>query len=67
MSDDKQTGVEVQMTGQNGNIFAIMGRVQKAMKRAGFAKESKELVKEVTSSHSYSEALEVIADYVEVS
>ena len=66
MSNDKQTGVEVQISGQNGNIFVIMGRVHTAMKRAGFAKESKELVKEVTSSHSYSEALEAIGDYVEV-
>ena len=63
----KQTGVKVQLSGQDGNIFAIMGRVQRAMRKGGFEKESKEMAREVTSSHSYSEALEVIADYVEVS
>jgi hypothetical protein len=66
MSDNKQTGVEVQLSGQDGNIFSIVGRAQRAMKRAGFTKEAKEMAIEVTNSHSYSEALEVIADYVEV-
>lgn len=63
----KQTGVAVQITGKDGNIFGIMGTVQKAMKRAGFAVEAKKMAKEVTSSQSYSEALHVIGEYVEVS
>lgn len=66
MEENKQTGITVQLTGQDGNIFAIMGRVQKAMKRAGFDKEAKALAKEVTSCPDYSAALDVIADYVEV-
>lgn len=67
MPGTKQTGIEVQLTGQDGNIFAIMGRVKRAMRREGFEEESKEMAKEVMSCHSYSDALEIIADYVEVS
>ena len=67
MPKSKQTGVKVQLTGEDGNIFAIMGRVQKAMKRAGFKKEAKELSEEVTKSLSYDEALEYISDYVDIS
>lgn len=63
---DKQTGIEVQLSGEDGNIFAIMGRVSRAMKTGGFRKEAEQMGKEVRSTHSYQEALEVIADYVEV-
>jgi len=65
-SKSTQTGITVQLTGQNGNIFSIMGRVQRAMNLGGFRDEAKELVAKVTSSRSYPDALDIIADYVEV-
>ena len=67
MAKSKQTGVEVQLTGEDGNIFAIMGRVQRAMNRAGFRKEAKEMAKKVTSSPSYEIAIATIEEYVEIS
>ncbi len=67
MSKDKQTGVKVQLSGQDGNIFAIMGRVKRAMTKGGFGDDFKKLAEEVRTSGSYSTALGCIADYVEVS
>lgn len=63
---NKQTGIEVQLSGEDGNIFFILGRASLAMKKGGFKKEAKQMSKEVMSSHSYAEALEVVANYVEV-
>ena len=63
---DKQTGVEVQLSGGDGNIFAITGKVSKAMKRGGFTKEAKQMGQEVMAASSYTEALAVISDYVVV-
>lgn len=50
--------VEVQLTGEDGNIFFIMGRVASAMRRAGVPKEDIEAYRaEVLASESYDAAL----------
>ncbi len=36
------------------------------MKQGGFRKEAEQMSKEVMSTHSYQDALGVVADYVEV-
>lgn len=59
--------IEVQLTGHDGNIFSIMARVKKAMKKAGQGKEAEEMVTKVTLSKSYHEALGIISDYIEIS
>ena len=64
---DKQTGVEVELTGTDGNVFALLGRCTKALKRAGFADEAKALADEVMSAGSYDEALQLMMSYCEVS
>ena len=64
---DKQTGIPVQLSGLDGNIFAIVGRASKAMKRADFREEAAEMTKLVMASKSYSDALDIVGDYVEVS
>ena len=33
---------EVQLSGQDGNVFSIIGRVSKALKRAGHPEKAKE-------------------------
>jgi len=35
MSDPKFPNVKVQLTGGDGNAFAVLGKVRKALKRAG--------------------------------
>ena len=39
MSDIKYPDIEVQLTGTDGNAFAIMGRVQEALRRNNVPKE----------------------------
>lgn len=54
-----------ELIGQDGNIFAVMGRASVTLKKSGMADQAKEMCSRVTSSHSYEEALSVICEYVE--
>jgi hypothetical protein len=50
MSDIKYPEVEVELVGQDGNAFAVMARVSKALRRASVAQqEIDEYLKESTS------------------
>lgn len=62
--ENKQTGIEVQAVGLDGNIFAIIGRVGQAMCNAGLPKEAKQMVEETRKTHSYDDALNVIQEFV---
>lgn len=55
----------VKLTGTDGNAFAIMGKVSKALKRAGLGKKAKEFLKEATSG-DYDHLLRTAMRYVEV-
>jgi len=50
----------------DGNIFFILGRVNRALKENGKAKYAKEVSDRVMASSSYDEALQIIMEYVEV-
>lgn len=50
--------------GSSGNIFFIMGGATSILRRVGLKEEAEEMVKRVTSSGSYKEALEIIGEYV---
>lgn len=54
------------LIGENGNIFNLMGIASRTLKRNGLKEESEEMVKRIEESHSYDEALMIIADYVEI-
>ena len=56
----------VQLTGEDGNVFAIIGRVSKALRRAGLPQVAEEFSKKAMSSGSYDEVLRLCFDYVEV-
>lgn len=58
---------KVKLTGQDGNVFNLLGICTKALKRAGQSEEAKELTKKVFSSGSYHEALSIMQEYCEVS
>jgi len=49
----------------DGNIFAVMGAVSRALKDAGQRDKVAEMQERVTSSRSYEEALRVCVEYVE--
>lgn len=54
------------LTGQDGNIFCLIGLAARALRRAGQEKQASEMSKAVMSTHSYSDALAKIAEYVDV-
>ena len=56
---------KMQLIGQDGNIFAIMGRASRLLKNAGQCDKAKEMCNRVTASKSYAEALGIISEYVE--
>jgi hypothetical protein len=66
MSEVKYPEVEVQLTGNDGNAFAIMGAVSKALRRAGVDKlEIDEYVKE-SMSGDYDNLLRTAMRWVSV-
>ena len=56
---------KMQLIGQDGNIFAIMGRASRLLKNAGQSDKAKEMCNRVMASQSYSEALNIVSEYVE--
>jgi len=55
----------VRLIGEDGNAFAIMGKVKKALIRAGQEDKVEEYIKEATSG-DYDHLLQVTMKYVEV-
>ena len=56
---------KMQLIVQDGNIFAIMGRASRLLKDIGQRDKAKEMCDRVTASQSYSEALNIVSEYVE--
>lgn len=61
-----KTGIEVELIGHDGNAFAIMGKVTKAMKRANIDSSIIEEYKKEAMSGDYDNLLRVTMEYVEV-
>ena len=62
----KHPDISVQLTGQDGNVFNLMGIVARALRSNGFWGEVDDFISEVTSSKSYHEALAVMMQWVDV-
>ena len=60
-----KTNIKVQLTGQDGNAFAIMGKVTKALRSNGHKNLVKEYQDEAMSG-DYNNLLRVTMNYVEV-
>ena len=60
-----KTNIQVKLLGENGNSFAILGRVNNALKRNGHEDLAKEFMVEATSS-DYDHLLQTCMEYVEV-
>ena len=68
MSEPLYPEIEVELSGEDGNIFSIMGKIQRAMRKNKVPnEEQKAFFNEVTSSDSYDQALQVCMKYVSVS
>lgn len=62
----KHPDISVQLTGQDGNVFNLMGIVIRALRNNGSGDEVDDFISEVTSSKSYHEALAVMMQWVDV-
>lgn len=56
---------KAKIIGADGNVFNLMGICSKALKDNGFNEESDEMIKRITSSKSYEEALSVMCEYID--
>lgn len=56
---------KMQLIGQDGNIFAIMGRASRLLTDYGQADKAKEMRDRVMSCDSYQKALSIVSEYVE--
>jgi len=59
------TDVKVTLTGTDGNAFAILGRVSKALRKAGYTEEAKAFMDEATQG-DYKHLLQTCFKYCNV-
>lgn len=60
-------GVDVELSGEDGNVFLIVGRVARALRRAGHADAADEFSAAVKQCGSYDEVLQLAMHTVAVS
>lgn len=63
MQDFKK--VQVDLIGEDGNAYAIMGRVTKALRRAGYGPEVIKEYRDKATSGDYDNLLRVTMEYAE--
>ncbi|MDH9600717.1 hypothetical protein PZN54_11220 [Staphylococcus capitis] len=63
---EPKTDVVVQLSGEEGNVFNLCGKVVKALKRNGYREEADEVAKKLWGQHSYDEAIQLFMRYVVV-
>lgn len=59
--------VDVQLTGHDGNAFAIMSRVSAALRKAGATKNELDEYRDDSMSGDYNNLLRVASEWVNVS
>lgn len=63
----KYPEIKVKLVGTDGNAFAIMGNVQKALRRAGVSKEEIDLYLKESMSGDYDNLIATACRWVSVS
>ncbi len=61
-----KTDIEVRLVGEDGNAFAIMGKVSSALRRAGYDKDFINQYQTEATSGDYNKLLQVTMEYVTV-
>ncbi|MFA0889239.1 MAG: hypothetical protein ACC613_09150 [Synergistales bacterium] len=56
----------VQLIGQDGNVFNLVGICSRALKKAGRLEEARAMQERVFKAASYAEALSIMGEYVEI-
>lgn len=57
---------KVKLTGQDGNVFNLIGICSKALKKEGLYNEAKQMTTECFNAGSYDEALQIMMKYCDV-
>lgn len=65
MAEQEVQKPECKLVGTNGNVFSIIGKVSKTLKRDGQPERAKEFASKAMSCGSYDEVLQLLHDYVE--
>lgn len=55
----------MKLVGEDGNIFAILGRASRLLRENGQAEQAKEMSGRVYQSGDYYKALHIISEYME--
>lgn len=63
---NSKTGLEAQVTGEDGNVFNLAGIVADVLRRNGFPEYAKEVSKRLWACNSYEEALKMMGEYVDL-
>jgi len=63
----KYPNIEVQLSGEDGNAFFIIGKVCKALRRAGVGKDKREAFTKEATSGNYDNVLQSVMRWVETS
>ncbi len=53
------------LIGEDGNIFSIMGRASGLLRQAGLKEQAAEMIDRVASCKDYYQALNIISEYVD--
>jgi hypothetical protein len=64
--DTKYPEIEVQISGEDGNAFFIIGRVRRAMKRGGVSQEEIEAFTREATAGNYDHLLQTCMRWVDV-
>lgn len=56
----------VQLSGEDGNVFSIIGRVCSALRVDGYKDLAKEFSEKAMAANNYDEVLQMCFEYVEV-
>lgn len=65
-ANQPKTAVTVRLTGEDGNIYNLLGIVTQALKEAGHEDYAEEVALGLKHQNSYDEALRFFMTYVEV-
>ena len=65
-SENERNKPDCPLIGQDGNVFNLIGIASRTLKENGMAAEASEMSSRVFASGSYSEALSIIDEYVNI-
>lgn len=65
-AEDPRTKPRCALLGDDGNVFAVIGRVRRALRNAGQTDRAREFVDRAFAAKSYDEVLAMLPEYVDV-